>query len=245
VPKDKYGNPNGTNYDLLRDGSMRGYKILIVNLCTASDSPQHKEGYDGPIRALENKGFEVDFSSGVPSNLGVRLSTASQFWLISGSSATLTPEHIATIKSFYNQGRGVYIWGDNDPWYADANALIKALFGVTMEGNYMGDKVIGVQRSRGDSGIIAGHLISTGIANFYEGITIARININQYLLPLVYSSDGKVVTAFSDKDDKRVLIDGGFTRLYCKWDSAGTDRYIVNAAGWLGNFEKFGWNIPN
>ena len=25
APKDKYGNPNGTNYDLLRDGSMKGY----------------------------------------------------------------------------------------------------------------------------------------------------------------------------------------------------------------------------
>ena len=68
--------------------------------------------------------------------------------------------------------------------------------------------------------------------------------MTQYLKPLVYSSDKKVVTAYSDVDGKRLLIDGGFTRLCVDWNSAGTDRYIVNAAGWLGNFERFGWRIP-
>ena len=68
--------------------------------------------------------------------------------------------------------------------------------------------------------------------------------MTQKLKPLMYSSDGKVVAAYSDADKKRVLIDGGFTRLCNKWDSAGTDRYVVNAAGWLGNFERFGWRIP-
>ena len=47
--------------------------------------------------------------------------------------------------------------------------------------------------------------------------------------------------AFYDKDGKRALVDGGFTRLWCNWDSAGTDRYIVNAAAWLANIERFGY----
>jgi hypothetical protein len=34
-------------------------------------------------------------------------------------------------------------------------------------------------------------------------------------------------------------VDGGFTRLYNNWESAGTDRYIINAAAWLLNIERF------
>ncbi|MDB4961201.1 MAG: hypothetical protein JWP01_1200 [Myxococcales bacterium] len=37
-----------------------------------------------------------------------------------------------------------------------------------------------------------------------------------------------------------LLIKGGFTRLSYKWDTAGTGRYIKNAAAWLANFERFG-----
>ncbi|MDB4958533.1 MAG: hypothetical protein JWO36_6102 [Myxococcales bacterium] len=36
------------------------------------------------------------------------------------------------------------------------------------------------------------------------------------------------------------IFDGGFTRLYLQWDTAGTARYVKNAASWLVNAEKFG-----
>ena len=90
--------------------------------------------------------------------------------------------------------------------------------------------------------IIKNHPITTGIVNFYEGITIATVEPGQELKPLVYGSAYNVVTAYCDKKGRRALVDGGFTRLYYKWDSAGTDRYIVNAAAWLANIEKFGYN---
>ena len=242
--RDKYGNPNGSSYDLLRDGSMRGYTILFINLCRASDSPQHAKGYVGPINALESKGFSVEFLCGFPSDFPSKLDKVCQLWVISGDKQTVTTDQINAIKNFYNQGKGVYLWADNDPYFADINPIVSSLFGVSLSGDYLGDKVVGVQKRKGDVGIAAGHLISTGIVNFYEGITISNVAMNQHVQPLVYSTDGKVVTAYSDKDGKRLLIDGGFTRLYHKWDSAGTDRYIVNAAGWLGNFERFGWKIP-
>lgn len=244
APKDKYGNPNGTNYDLLRDGSMKGYKILIINLCPEWDTCGQRENYDNPIKALENKGFEVIYRDEFPSDFARMSAYLCQIWLISGNTRTITDEQIRQIKAFYNQGKGVYLWADNDPFYADVNPIIKDLFGSTMSGNYIGEQVIGVQKHIKDVGIVAGHLISTGISNFYEGVTISNVAMTQYLKPLVYSSDKKVVTAYSDVDGKRLLIDGGFTRLCVDWDSAGTDRYVVNAAGWLGNFEKFGWRIP-
>ena len=43
-----------------------------------------------------------------------------------------------------------------------------------------------------------------------------------------------------DEDGKRVIFDGGFTRLYCGWEEAGTGRYVRNAAAWLVNVERFG-----
>lgn len=244
APKDKYGNPNGTNYDLLRDGSMEGYKILIINLCPEWDACGQRENYDNPIKALENKGFEVIYRDEFPADFARISDCLCQVWLISGNVCTITDEQIRQIKAFYNQGKGVYLWADNDPFYADVNPIVKDLFGSKMSGDYIGKKVIGVQKRIKDVGIVAGHLISTGISNFYEGVTISHVDMTQYLKPLVYSSDKKVVTAYSDVDGKRLLIDGGFTRLCVDWDSAGTDRYIVNAAGWLGNFERFGWRIP-
>ena len=132
-----------------------------------------------------------------------------------------------------------------------------------MHGDSRGDKVLGIQQKTGMPGIIPNHPITTGIMNFYEGITIAEVetkpsttqplqllfNIssdtvpgrNQKLEPLIYGSNRLVVAAYFDSDNKRAIVDGGFTRLYCKWNSAGTDRYVVNAAAWLANIEYFGY----
>lgn len=244
APKDKFGNPNGTNYDLLRDGSMRGYKILIINLCPPRDACGKRENYDNAISALENKGFEVLYVTKFPAEFARVSEDTCQVWLISGDVRKITDGQIRQLRNYYLQGKGLYLWADNDPFFADTNPIIKELFGSAMSGNYIGRQIIGVQQHSKDAGIVAGHLISTGISNFYEGITISNVAMTQYLKPLVYSSDKKVVTAYSDAGGTRVLIDGGFTRLCVDWDSAGTDRYVVNAAGWLANFEKFGWRIP-
>ena len=50
--KDKYGNPQGSQYDLVEDGSFQGYKIVVLNLCDECY-------FDQPKIALEKKGFEV------------------------------------------------------------------------------------------------------------------------------------------------------------------------------------------
>jgi hypothetical protein len=85
------------------------------------------------------------------------------------------------------------------------------------------------------------HLITTGLENVFEGITISTVHDpNNVMTPLIWSTDGNVVTSILDDQQHRLIIDGGFTRLYCNWDSAGTGRYIKNAAAWLVNVEKFG-----
>jgi hypothetical protein len=57
---------------------------------------------------------------------------------------------------------------------------------------------------------------------------------------VIYGSAGNLVTAAFEAHGKRLIVDGGFTRLSNKWDSAGTGRYVMNAAAWLANYEKFG-----
>jgi hypothetical protein len=89
------------------------------------------------------------------------------------------------------------------------------------------------------SGLVPGHLVTTGLNSIYEGITIAEVPTTDLLRPLVYGSNGRVVTAYFDDGGRRAIVDGGFTRLYYKWETAGTDRYIVNAAAWLLNIERF------
>lgn len=236
--KDKYGNPQGSQYDLVEDGSFQGYKIVVLNLCDECY-------FDQPKIALEKKGFEVVEYVTLPPIFSLMLalrSDKSQLWIISDRKSYMNDSYISFIQDYFNSGHGVYIWGDNDPYYQDANLILGAIFGVSMSGNSRGDRVIGIQSAPRTPGIVPNHPITTGIVNFYEGITIAEINTGQKLIPLVYASDGKIVTAYYDRDSKRALADGGFTRLCHKWDSAGTDRYVVNAAAWLANIEKFGYD---
>ena len=46
----------------------------------------------------------------------------------------------------------------------------------------------------------------------------------------------KAFASQADLQEKKV----SFTRLSNKWDSAGTGRYVMNAAAWLANYERFG-----
>ena len=165
----------------------------------------------------------------------------SQLLIISDRNIKLNYDYYNLIVDYMNKHHGVYVWSDNDPYYQDSNEILRRKFSVRMNGNYYGDRVLGVQTEYGQSGIIKDHPITTGIQNFYEGITISNVEIKNGLKPLIYDSSNNVVTAYYDSDDMRVLIDGGFTRLYWKWDSAGTDRYVVNAAAWLANIEYFGY----
>ena len=180
-----------------------------------------------------------------PAELERELKKANQLWVISDctGAAKLTPAHLAVIKRYFDSGHGVYVWGDNNPCYGDANAVGKALLGVQMTGDVPGDQVVTIQRDGKGPGVVRDHLISTGVETVYEGVTVATIDDNQQLTPLLYGSAGNLIAAAYDRNKKRLIFDGGFTRLYGKWETAGTARYIKNAAAWLANVERFGDTI--
>lgn len=240
--KDKYNNYRGNDGDLGRDGAFQGKTVVILFLCS-EDETEELTSKHNITESLKCKGFTVAFYSTrtlpTPDNLQTILANACQLWVVSDYARRLSDRHIKIITDFYLSGRGLYLWGDNDPYFQDINIILNNLFRSELSGDYLGDKVIGVRKNKSEPGIIEGHPMSTGIANFYEGITISNVKLINGLKPLVYSSDGKVVCAYCDIDGKRLLVDGGFTRLYFKWDSAGTDRYVKNAAVWLANVERF------
>ena len=237
--KDNYGNASGNQYDLAVDGAFEGQTIVVLHLYTGENFD-----FEKPKAALKEKGFSVyRYLNQPPSakELEESLSKACQLWVISSNSRTLNDEHAEVIKRFFYSGKGVYIWGDNDPYYADANFLAEKLIGVTMSGNYIGSQNVSFKSDSSISGMQADHLITTGLEYVYEGITIAKINDpEKKMKPLVWSTDGNVVTSIYEDQGQRLIIDGGFTRLYCNWETAGTGRYVKNAAAWLVNYERFG-----
>jgi hypothetical protein len=79
----------------------------------------------------------------------------------------LTSEHDAVLTKFFNDGNGLYIWADNDPFCVDGNRLSLALFGAGLSGNNHCDRII-EPRKDGDTTGYLPHAITTGIERFYE-----------------------------------------------------------------------------
>lgn len=236
VALDKYGNAESNQYDLAVDGAFIGNTIAVLHFYTGENF-----NFEKPKAALAEKGFGVyrwlNYPPS-PEELRSKLQEANQLWIISNSDQRLNEEHLEVIKDFFNQGKGVYIWGDNAPYYADANYVGQALMNITMSGNLSGGRSVMLKDEENQSGIRQNHLITTGMNYLFEGITIATISENEHMTPLVWGSAGNLVTAVYEKDGKRAIFDGGFTRLYCNWDTAGTGRYVKNAAAWLANIEN-------
>jgi hypothetical protein len=242
VDADVHGNAQGNQYDLAVDGAFQGQTIAVLHLYTG-------EGFDFslPKAALQEKGFSVYRwidNPPSPEDLEKALENACELWIISSYTQKLNEGHLKVIKKFFDSGKGVYIWGDNDPYYADANYVSEYLIGVKMLGNLYGNEVVGLNEKNKGVGLAPGHLITTGLEYVYEGITIATLQDSQQLLsPLIYGHEGNLVCATYEKDGKRLILDGGFTRLYCAWDNAGTGRYVKNAAAWLVNYKRFGESL--
>ena len=241
VPRDRFGNVQGPEYDLSPDGKFKGQSIAVLQLYTG-------EGFTfgSPTAALERKGFEVIRWTAMPDVATFRkaLFKVCQLWIVSGSSGTAwTPDHLELVQKLVDAKKGLFVWADNDPFTADANRVLSHLTQTSelaIRGNYVGDKVLSVAPAHDQVGFTAKHLATTGLETLYEGITISTIQgpVKQYR-SLIRSSDGNVVTGCHDRGKVRILIDGGYTRLMeDRWDrTAGTARFVTNAACWLYNWE--------
>ncbi|PJB39247.1 MAG: hypothetical protein CO108_17630 [Deltaproteobacteria bacterium CG_4_9_14_3_um_filter_63_12] len=238
VQGDSYGNAQGSDYDLAVDGAFEGQTIVVLDFYNVLQADAKS--------ALERKGFSVYRYSNAapePKELEESLAKANQLWIISScdpGSTRLSKDHLKVIKDFFDAGHGLYIWGDNDPCLYDANAVATYVFDTKLEGDVPGDQTVTLFEKEGEPGVLPGHLLTTGIEHIYEGVTVATLQPTEGFKPLIYGSAGNLIAGYYDQDGKRAIIDGGFTRLYYKWDTAGTGRYVMNAAAWLANAERFG-----
>jgi hypothetical protein len=233
---DRHGNAAGTAYDLGRDGAFEGHTVHVLHLYTG-------EGFDFslPAAAFQRKGFRLERRTSPGSAVEFRrwLGDAQQFWLIATLKRVLSTDHVKAIREFWQRGGALYIWGDNEPYYADANVVLQAIFGtdLNMKGNLPGGKVVHeiTPARRG----FQSHLITTGLEHLFEGITVASLveeATGRYgFTPLLYGSAGNLITVVRDPTPAcgAVMVDGAFTRLFCQWDEAGSARYVCNAACYL------------
>jgi len=196
--------------------------------------------------ALHKKGFKVTITTDERAFLK-HLTSEQQFdvaWIVSGSFTILNQSEQQEFKNnvlaFHRSGRGLFIYGDNDTWYVQANWVLPDLVGTTITGNTPGQKVLSYGKGRTPGEFDADHLIFAGINYLYEGHTICYPVADGKLTHLATSSDGHPVISFLDstEDHGRVVLDNGFTKLYVQWDSAGQARYVVNASVYLVDVER-------
>ena len=236
APRDAHGNAAGSTYDLAVDGAFSGQTVLVIDL--------YGQDFSHPTAAVGRKGFSVVRYREVPSLevLEAGLKKANQFWILASceNRVHLPKTHQLAVKRFFEAGHGVYLWGDNDPCNADADALATMLIDARVQGDLPGDRTVGISRKAGEPGVARDHLLSTGVEQVYEGITVATVKPAGAMTPVIYGSAGNLVSAAYEANGRRLIVDGGYTRLSYKWDTAGTGRYVMNAAAWLANFERFG-----
>lgn len=227
------GNAVGAEADLGQVGGFVGMKIVFLDLYGATSS--------NVKTALEAMGFDVSvLLKTIPSseNLRTLLATANQLWIISDPSSVFNAESLGIISDFNKDGGALYLWGDNEPYYAAANCVLrKVLPGVQLHGNYYGDQQVQPMKNGTGPGFIA-HPIFTGIVNLYEGITIARfVGNNARLQYVMNSSEGQPCLGICEDTNNdgsgRIAVDVGFTRLVYKWDASGSARFVRNIAAWL------------
>eukprot|EP00759_Apiculatamorpha_spiralis_P016399 PhF_6_TR2258/c0_g1_i2/m.3870 len=208
VNLDKYGNPQGNEYDLGKDGAFAGHTIAVLHLYTMENFD-----FKFPEKDLQTKGFRIVRWTTLPSipEFQKALSKASQLWVIADHVTNLPTAYLESIEYFFNEGHGLMVWGDNDPYNLAATQVLKHLFpGVSMAGNYIGSQVMG--SISGGKGFLP-HLVTTGLNKLFEGVTIASLETKDKSLwtPVLRSSDGNLAVSAYDSRGCRCLVDGGFT----------------------------------
>jgi len=174
---DSHRNPVGTQYDLPRDGTMQEHTLVICWFSTEGS-------YGKPVSALKNKGFNVVVHvsrNSTVQQMMVSLLSADVVWLVSGKQISEPGfgEFLEALEAFHRRGGGIFIWGDNAPFFAHANLLLLRLFpgeGIALEGNDQGSQIMHAHvDGRSPGHLTKRHLIMTGLNALFEGVTISYL----------------------------------------------------------------------
>jgi len=252
-PLDEFGNPTDLDCDLGKPGAFSEFQLVVYTKYTPERLGETDAVYNNFLNALRQiPRFEVIQVFEDESFMEMLEDpSVDQAWIIScGINSTVSPKLGEACRRFVQSMRGIAIFADNAPLIADANAVLSGIYGIDFDlyGSDPGEKVLEPVFNDRNPGFKP-HLITTGIKTLYEGHTLSYPFNSKALKEsgmkvLALNSSEHPVIMFDDppvhQGRGRVLLDCGFTKL---WDpywkkTAGTDRYIRNAAVWLLGLEK-------
>jgi hypothetical protein len=142
------------------------------------------------------------------------------------------------IEKFVKAGKGLCLLSDDDPFLLESNELARRLYGVSVKGNYLADKIAYVRERTLPADVIRkfngqyevpDHPLLTGINFLFEGITISNVGASDKLDVALRASDGQPLIAVSKVPGQRVVIDCAFTQ-FCHGPTERTS-YIQKSAG--------------
>jgi len=244
IEYDKHGNLLSEEFDLGKDGSFNDFWILIGlfpyalarNWEELAKKSLEKKGFNVVVERLENNFIEL-----------LKEDKFDVVWLISGhikNDSFDDKEFKNAVLNYHKTGKGLFIYGDNEPYFLHANIVLPELVGCSLQGNNVGNKTLSFGSTREKGQFDQEHLIFAGINNLYEGSTICYPDKDSKLTTLAVGTDGEPCILCCEKgqsnfnDGGRIVVDTGFTKLYRQyWASAGQARYVVNASVWLVDLE--------
>jgi len=119
-----------------------------------------------------------------------------------------------------------------------ANLILSKLFKFSLTGETPGDDVLTLAWSLQSGKFLQNHVITTGVQQLYEGVTICYpTRVPPSFEVLAHSTDDHPVILYAEKtkDRGRIVVDCGWTKLLSEnWQkTVGTSRYVTNAVCWL------------
>jgi len=221
-----------------KDGAFSDFSVLVG--CFYYEIAGSWETNAGA--ALKQKGFRVDFV--VEENEFInKISTHTHdvAWIISNERIDYNKSKFEDeVLKFHRSGRGLFIFGDNDPYYAHANVVLPAIANTRLVGNTPGCRVLSFGNPKTAGEFDESSLIFAGINYLLEGNTICYPESDGKLTHLATSTNNHPCISFLDstKEHGRVVVDSGFTKLYCSWLDAGQARYVINVCVYLVDVEN-------
>jgi len=238
IAYDDHGNEVSDDWDLGKDGAFNDFSVLVGIFY--SEVATNWESNAGA--ALRKKGFRVTVTTDEANFVAqLRLLRHDVAWFVSGLSMSFNEaEFRDAVLAFHRDKRGLFIFGDNDPYFVQANAVLPAIAGCRLIGNKAGGRNMTFGPKPTEAGKYDdNHMLFTGINSLFEGITICFPDQPGKLKILATGTDGQSCIGCMErsKEGGRVVVDTGFTKLYLNWQAAGQARYVINSCVYLVDIE--------
>jgi hypothetical protein len=162
-----------------------------------------------------------------------------------GKPGEISERSFKSLEQFLKKQKGLYILGDNFPFYHQADLIAKRLHQAEYYHVDSSKGMISVMRhgsqpfkdkeKEAKSCIAIDHEVFSGIYQFFEGDTVSAIKPGEKLKTIAYGTSGDPILCIPHDTEQFILYDSGFTRILDKYihDEYSTRQWIKNVAFYL------------